>query len=207
MGFIYILKGVVIGFALAAPVGPLGVLCIRRTLAYGSKRGLIVGLGAAIADILYGLVAAFGITLISDFIYHEQQWIRIIGGFFLIILGYHAFRSHPSTNTKINGTNGHIRAFFSTFIIALTNPMTLFSFAAVFASVGLGDISDNFIFTLFLVIGIFFGTMSWFTILTSLVHFFREKISADGISLVNKIAGVILILFGIVAMFSNLSGF
>jgi len=207
MGLIYILKGIVIGFALAAPVGPLGVLCIRRTLAHGSKRGLLVGISAAVADILYGIVAAFGVTLISDFIFNQQQWIRLIGGFVLILVGYHTFRSHPSTDTKTNGTNGHIRAFFSTFMLALTNPMTVFTFAGVFASVGLEEIKGNYIFVVFLVAGIFLGTMSWFTLLTTLVHFFREKINTDGICLVNKIAGTILILFGIVALSSSLIGF
>jgi threonine/homoserine/homoserine lactone efflux protein len=207
MGLIYILKGIAIGFALAAPVGPLGVICIRRTLAHGSKRGLLVGLSAAVADILYGIVAAFGVTLISDFIYHQQQWIRLVGGFFLIILGYHILRSHPLTETETNGTNGHIRAFFSTFLLALTNPMTVFTFAAVFASVGLKEITSNHIYGLFLVAGIFLGTMGWFTLLTTLVHFFKEKINTDGISLVNKIAGSVLILFGIIALCSSLIGF
>jgi threonine/homoserine/homoserine lactone efflux protein len=207
MGFIYILKGIGIGFSLAAPVGPIGVLCIRRTLAYGSKRGLIVGLSTAVVDMLYGIVAAFGVTLISDFIYQQQYWIRIIGGFILIILGYHTFRSHPSAKVETNGTNGHFRTFFSTFLLALTNPITLFTFAAVFASIGLKEIAGNYIFGLFLVAGIFLGTMSWFTLLTALVHYFKEKIGNGGISLVNKIAGSILILFGIVALCSSLIGF
>jgi threonine/homoserine/homoserine lactone efflux protein len=207
MDLIYILKGIAIGFALAAPVGPLGVICIRRTLAHGSKRGLIVGLSASVADIIYGIVAAFGVTLISDFIYNQQQWIRLVGGLVLIILGYHTLRSYPSTNAETNGTNGHLRAFFSTFLLALTNPMTLFTFAAVFASVGLKEITGNHIFGLFLVGGIFLGTMSWFTLLTTLVHFFKENIDTDGISLVNKIAGSILILFGIVTLCSRVIGF
>jgi threonine/homoserine/homoserine lactone efflux protein len=207
MGLIYIFKGIVIGFALAAPVGPLGVICIRRTLAHGSKHGLLVGISAAVADILYGIVAAFGVTLISDFIYTQQRWIRLVGGSVLILLGYHTFRSHPSTETKTNRINGNIRAFFSTFMLALTNPMTVFTFAAVFASVGLKEITDNYIFAVFLVAGIFLGTMSWFTLLTTLVHYFREKINTDGICLVNKIAGTILIILGIVAIYSSLTGF
>jgi threonine/homoserine/homoserine lactone efflux protein len=207
MDLIYILKGIAIGFALAAPVGPLGLICIRRTLAHGSKRGLLVGLSAAAADILYGIVAAFGVTLISDFIYNQQQWIRLIGGLVLIILGYHTVRSRPSTDTETNGTNGNIRAVFSTFLLALTNPMTLFTFAAVFASVGLKEISGNHIFGLFLVGGIFLGTMGWFTLLTTLVYFFKNRINTNGISLVNRIAGSILILFGIVTLCSRLIGF
>jgi len=208
MNFIFLLEGIAIGFSLAAPVGPVGVLCIRRTLAYGSKRGLIVGLSAACADMLYGIVAAFGVTLISNFITHEQQWIRLVGGVLLLILGYRTFHSHASTDTPINGTNGHhIRAFISTFLLTLTNPMTLFAFAAVFAGIGLDKIiGDNWSGT-FLVSGVFLGSVSWFALLTALVHFFREKITANGLALVNKIAGTLLILFGAFAVLKGLIGF
>ncbi len=207
MGLIYIIKGIAIGFALAAPVGPLGVLCIRRTIAYGSKRGLIVGLSAAIADILYGMVAVFGVTLISDFIYNQQRWIRLIGGIVLIILGFYTFRSHPKSETESNGSNGHIRSFISAFLLTLTNPMSVFAFIAVFASMGIKEIADNYIYALFLIVGIFLGTMLWFALLTSLVHLFKGKIDANGISVVNKIAGSLLVLFGIMAFCSGFFGF
>jgi threonine/homoserine/homoserine lactone efflux protein len=207
MNFIFLIEGLVIGFSLAAPVGPVGVLCIRRTLTHGSKRGLIVGISAACADMLYGIVAAFGVTLISDFISHQQQWIRLVGGILLIILGYRTFHSHASTDTPINGTNGLVRAFISTFLLTLTNPMTLFAFAAVFAGIGLNKIiGDNWSGT-FLVAGVFLGSLSWFTLLTALVHFFREKITANGLTLVNKIAGTLLILFGVFALWKSLVGF
>ena len=207
MNLIFLLKGLAIGFSLAAPVGPVGVLCIRRTLAHGSKRGLIVGLSAACADMLYGIVAAFGVTLISDFITNQQQWLRLIGGVLLLILGYRTFHSHASTDTQVNGTNGQIRAFVSSFLLTLTNPMTLFAFAAVFAGVGLDKIiGDNWSGT-FLVLGVFLGSLSWFTLLTTLVHFFREKITANGVTLVNKIAGTLLILFGVFTLWNYFIGF
>jgi threonine/homoserine/homoserine lactone efflux protein len=87
MNFIYLLKGFAIGFSLAAPIGPVEVLCIRQTLAHGSKRGIIIGLSAASADMIYGIVATFGVTLISDFISQQQHWIRLVGSIFLFILG------------------------------------------------------------------------------------------------------------------------
>jgi len=207
MNFIILLEGLVIGFSLAAPVGPVGVLCIRRTLAYGSKRGLIVGLSAACADMIYGIIAAFGVTLISNFISNQQYWIRLIGGILLIILGYRTFHSHTSTDTLMNGTSKHLRAFISSFLLTLTNPMTIFVFAAVFASVGLNKIIGNNWSGTFLVTGIFLGSLSWFALLTALVRFFREKITANGLTLVNKIAGTLLILFGIFALLKSLVGF
>ena len=105
MYFIYLLKGIAIGFSLAAPVGPIGILCIRRTLAHGNKRGIIIGLSAASADMIYGIVAAFGVTLISDFISQEQHWIRFIGGIFMLIIGYRTFFSHPTTDAVTSGKN------------------------------------------------------------------------------------------------------
>jgi threonine/homoserine/homoserine lactone efflux protein len=207
MHFIYFLKGLAIGFSLAAPVGPVGVLCIRRTLAHGSKRGLIVGLSAASADMLYGIIAAFGVTLISDFISNQQYWIRLMGGILLLALGYRTYRSHPASETMRNGTNGHARALISTFFLTLTNPMTLFAFAAVFASIGLQEITGDHWSASLLVAGVFLGSMSWFLLLTSLVHFFKEKISKGGIALVNKIAGSLLMFFGAFALWSILVGF
>jgi threonine/homoserine/homoserine lactone efflux protein len=206
MDFIYLMKGLVIGFSLAAPVGPIGVLCIRRTLAHGSKRGIIIGLSAASADMVYGVIAAFGVTLISDFISQQQHWIRFIGGILLLILGYRTFISHPLTDTIKSGKNGHTRTFVSTFFLTLTNPLTLFAFAAVFAGIGLDQSLGHHGFAIFLVIGVFFGSLGWFSVLTSLVHFFHEKITTDGIVVINKVAGSLLIIFGVIALWSGISG-
>jgi threonine/homoserine/homoserine lactone efflux protein len=206
MNFIFLLKGLAIGFSLAAPVGPVGILCIRRTLAHGSKRGIIIGLSAASADMVYGAVAAFGVTLISNFISQEQHWIRLIGGILLLILGYRTFISHPATDSIITPKNGHTRTFVSTFFLTLTNPMTLFAFAAIFAGIGLDKIMGLHGYSIFLVAGIFLGSLTWFSLLTTLVHFFRDIITTDGLVIINKIAGSLLALFGIIALWSGLRG-
>jgi threonine/homoserine/homoserine lactone efflux protein len=207
MDFIYLLKGLAIGFSLAAPVGPIGILCIRRTLAHGSKRGIIIGLSAASADMVYGIVAAFGVTLISDFISQQQHWIRLVSSIFLFILGYHTFFSYPTTDTITSGKNGHARTFVSTFLLTLTNPMTLFAFAIVFAGIGLDKNLGHHGYAIFFVIGIFLGSLSWFSLLTSLVHFFREIITTDGLVIINKVAGSLLTLFGAIAFWSGIKGF
>ena len=206
MNILYLLKGLAIGFSLAAPVGPIGILCIRRTLAHGSKRGIIIGLSAAVADIVYGIVAAFGVTLISDFIAQQQHWIRLVGGIFLFILGYHTFFSHPATDTVEAGKNGHTRTFVSIFFLTLTNPMTLFAFAAVFAGIGLDKTIGLHGYAYFFIAGIFLGSLSWFTLLTGLVRFFRDIISTDGLIIINKVAGSLLTLFGAIAVWSGLRG-
>jgi threonine/homoserine/homoserine lactone efflux protein len=207
MDFIYLLKGIAIGFSLAAPVGPIGILCIRRTLAHGNKRGIIVGLSAASADMIYGIVAAFGVTLISNFISQQQQWIRFAGGILMLILGYRTFFSHPASDTVSNGKNGQTRTFISTFFLTLTNPMTLFAFAAIFAGIGLDRTIGIHGYSIFLVAGIFIGSFGWFILLTSLVHFFRETITTNGLLIINKVAGSLLVLFSAVAIWSGVSGF
>jgi threonine/homoserine/homoserine lactone efflux protein len=199
----YLFNGLAIGFSLAAPIGPVGVLCIRRTLAHGERRGLLVGLSAASADMVYGIIAASGVTLISNFIIHEQHWIRFIGGILLMGLGYHTFHSHPDAKKNVNGTTGHTRAFFSAFLLTLTNPMTLFAFAAVFAGIGLQRIlGDRWSATL-LVVGIFLGSLLWFSLLTLLTRIFKENITTRGLVLVNKTAGILLALFGVIALASS----
>ena len=207
MDIIYLLKGIAIGFSLAAPVGPVGVLCIRRTLAYGSKRGIIVGLSAASADMIYGVVAAFGVTLISDFIAQQQNWIRLGGGILLLVLGYRTFFSSPATDMTTDGKNRDTRTFVSTFFLTLTNPMTLFAFAAVFAGIGLDKTMSLHSYAIFFVAGIFLGSLSWFLLLTSLVHFFHDIITTTGLITINKVAGALLVLFGMVAIWSAGRGF
>ena len=206
MNFIYLLKGLAIGFSLAAPVGPIGILCIRRTLAHGSKRGIIIGLSAASADMIYGIVAAFGVTLISEFISQQQHWIRLVGGIFMIILGYHTFFSHPATDIVTSGKNGHTRTFVSTFLLTLTNPMTLFAFAAIFAGIGLDQTMGLHGYSIFLVAGIFIGSLTWFSLLTIFVHFFHEIITTEGLIIINKVAGSLLTLFGTIAIWSGVTG-
>jgi len=206
MDTIHLIKGLAIGFSLAAPVGPVGILCIRRTLTQSSLRGLIVGLAAASADMVYGIVAAFGITLISNFVSNHIYFIRIFGGILLLILGYRAFHSHPVTESRTNGINSIARTYLSAFILTLTNPFTLFAFAAVFAGLGLERTAGNCTSTGMLILGVFLGSLCWFTLLCTLAHFFKEKISTDGIVLVNKTAGILLILFGFIALISGLVG-
>ena len=133
MNFIYFLEGAVIGFSLAAPIGPVGILCVRRTLERGARYGLVIGVSAAFCDMLYSVVAAFGITLVSDFITLEQYWIRLVGGIILLVLGYCALRIHPLADKALKVPRGHTWVFFSTAILVFTNPLTLFAYAAAFA--------------------------------------------------------------------------
>ncbi len=204
MLFRVLLKGVVIGFSLAAPIGPVGMMCIRRTLTHGHLRGFVSGLGAAAADSVYAIIAAFGITLISNFIVAQEYWIRLVGGILLIILGLRTIRVHPDDTPPKNGINGHASAFVTMFFLTFTNPMTLFAFAVVFAGMGAGSAvgQGNTLTASFLVAGVFLGSGLWFLLITSAVHFYKDKFKLWGLRVVNIISGSFILLCGIIILLS-----
>ncbi|MGE5795157.1 MAG: LysE family translocator, partial [Ignavibacteria bacterium] len=138
MEFTFFLKGIFIGFAMAVPVGPIGIMCIRKTLTEGRLRGLIIGLGAATADLFYGCVAAFGLTVISDTLDNQRIWIRLVGGALLLFLGIRTFRAQPTDPKFHIHSSGILRSYLTTVFLTLTNPLTIFAFIAVFAALGLG---------------------------------------------------------------------
>ena len=137
IAILFLLKGLIIGFSIAAPVGPIGVLCIRRTLAKGHASGLVSGLGAATADSVYGCVAGFGLTLVSSLLLEGQDWVRSMGGVFLLYLGIRTYLSKPSDGVPPARGLDLAGDYLSTFLLTLTNPLTILSFAAIFAGLGL----------------------------------------------------------------------
>lgn len=194
------LRGLVIGFSIAAPVGPIGVLCIRRTLAEGQLYGLVSGLGAATADALYGCVAAFGLTFISSFLIGHKLWLGLIGGLFLLYLGVKTLLSKPAEDAARAEGKGLLGAYISIFLLTLTNPMTILSFVAIFAALGLGSATGSYASALILVLGVFCGSALWWLLLSGGVGLFRNKFNARGLLWVNRISGVVITLFGIIAL-------
>lgn len=194
------LKGILIGFSIAAPVGPIGVLCIRRTLAKGHLAGFISGLGAATADGIYGCIAGFGLTFISQFLVDQENWLHLIGGFFLLYLGIKTFLAKVSDIFIQGAEKGLFGAYFSTFLLTLTNPLTILSFVAIFAGLGIVNTGGNYFSALMLVLGVFIGSMLWWILLSSGASFFQKKINADGMAWINKISGLIITGFGVVAL-------
>ena len=196
-------KGILIGFAMAVPVGPIGIMCIHTTLTGGRLRGLMIGLGAATADLLYACVAAFGLTVVSNVIAAERTWIRLVGGSFLLFLGVRTFLAHPADPKAPVNSSGMLRSYLYTVFLTLTNPTTIFAFIAVFAALGLGD-GLRTVSAWTLVLGVFMGSGLWFLSLSSGVIFFRKKLDTVGLRWVNRIAGVLIILSGVVAIVSVL---
>lgn len=197
-------KGLLIGFAIAAPVGPIGILCIQRSLHDGFKIGFMTGVGAALADGTYGLIAGFGLTAISSLLIAQQFWIRMIGGLFLLYLGIKLILKPPrEKSAKTTYDKSSLHACGTTFLLTLANPATILSFIAVFAGLGLGTIHPDFIHALILVLGITLGSAAWWLSLSSFIAFILHKrVSSSFMKSVNWIAGAILFGFGLVSIYS-----
>ena len=193
-------RGLIIGFSIAAPVGPIGVLCIRRTLADGQVSGLVSGLGAATADAFYGCVAGFGLTFISSFLVGQKMWLSLLGGLFLLYLGIKTLLSKPAEKEAAINETGLLGSYFSTFLLTLTNPMTILSFAAIFAALGLANTNGSYASALILVLGVFLGSATWWLFLSGGVGLLRKKFNSQSLLWVNRISGAIIMIFGIIAL-------
>jgi len=199
--FPILLKGLVLGFAIAAPVGPIGVLCIRRTLADGRLIGFLSGLGAATADMFYGAVAAFGLTAIQSLLIRQQSWLQIVGGLFLLFLGFRTFFAPPADHAAAaRPSAGKLSAYITTLGLTLTNPATILSFTFIFAGLRLGGPSAGFLSAAVLVLGVFLGSASWWLLLSQGVGFFRQRFNSQWMLWINRLAGVIIAASGLAAL-------
>jgi threonine/homoserine/homoserine lactone efflux protein len=201
MESIFFLKGLIIGFAMAVPIGPIGVLCIRKTLSDGLLRGMVVGLGAATTDALFGSVAAFGLTFVSDVIARQHLWVSLLGGGLLLFLGIRTFRSRRRDSIIPFDNKGMLGSYFAACLLALTNPVTIFAFVAVFAAFGLGQHISG-VSAITLVVGIFAGSSLWFLTLGYVSTHFRKSLNSGGLRWVNRVSGALIILSGCIAFAS-----
>jgi threonine/homoserine/homoserine lactone efflux protein len=196
----FFIEGLIIGFSIAAPVGPIGILCIRRTWAEGRLPGLISGLGAASADALYGCIAGFGLTFISSFLINQQGWFRLVGGVFLLYLGIRTFLARPPGEPSSTERTGLAGAYASTFFLTLTNPMTILAFAAIFAGLGVAREGKDYVSAVILVMGVFLGSTLWWVILSSGVGLFRKRFDLQALRWVNRISGILITGFGLISL-------
>ncbi len=197
------LQGLLVGFSIAAPVGPIGVLCIRRTLTDGRAAGLLSGLGAATADAFYGSVAGFGLTWLSGWLVSQQMLLRLVGGAFLCYLGVRTLFGQPAERAANVASPGLAGAYASTLFLTITNPLTIFSFAAIFAGVGIVNTGGNYWMAATLVLGVFVGSALWWLLLSGGVSVFRSKFDTRALRWVNWISGATILAFGVVALFSS----
>ncbi len=192
-----LLKGVGIGFAVAAPVGPIGLLCIRTTLERGRIAGFCAGLGAAVADTFFGLVGVLGLTAVRDLIDHQRFWLELGGGIFLVAFGIHLALKRPVLQTAADEIPTSLWAdFVKTLLLTLANPSTIISFMAVFAGVP-GTARVPLALVPVLVIGVFAGSAGWWLALSGVVSMIRHMISDRTMIWMNRLAGGVLVVFGV----------
>ena len=195
----------VIGFSIAAVVGPIGMLCIQRTLHNGFLYGLVTGMGAATADGLYGSVAGFGLTALATFLIAQLMWIRLIGGLFLVYLGIRTILTQPAVRAATAPAHTYIGAYFSTLLLTLTNPLTILLFATIFAGIGVVGGKSSLFNALPVVCGVFLGSALWWFLLSGGLSLLRGKFTTRWLLWVNRLSGGMILLFGVVALLS-LSG-
>ncbi len=206
MDISFYLKGLLIGFSIAAPVGPIGVLCIRRTLSDGRLIGLVSGLGAATADATYGCLAAFGLTFVTGFLVSQQMWLRLIGGLFLLYLGIKTFMAAPASQSATSTPGrGLFGSYLSTFLLTITNPLTILSFAGIFIGLGLGVGNGDYLAATALVLGVFTGSALWWLLLSGGISLLRSRFTYKGLWWVNRISGILIVGFGIAALIALLA--
>jgi len=191
------LKGLALGFSIAAPVGPIGLLCIRRTLSGGWRLGLAAGMGAATADMVYGLVAAAGLTAVTEVLVSARQPLQFAGGAALILLGLTVLRAEAPGERVGTDSAGLATTYATTFLLTLGNPATILSFAAVMAGLGAMSATGE---TVVLVAGVFVGSALWWFALSTAVSLMRHRLLATALVWINRASGVAIIVFGILAL-------
>jgi threonine/homoserine/homoserine lactone efflux protein len=191
-------RGLVLGFTIAAAVGPISLLTIRRTLAHGQVYGLASGLGVALADSTYAAIAAFGLTAITSVLVGGRMILGLVGGAFLVVLAIRTMTSRPAEVAVATERPGLLAAFASIFGLTMTNPMTILSFAGLFA--GLGLTGTGGADAALLVLGVFLGSASWWVVLTSVVAILRAKVTIGALTWVNRLSGAAILAFAIVAI-------
>ena len=188
------LKGVAFGFVLAATVGPMWILCFRRTIASGALIGFVSGMGIAVADSLYGAIAAFGLTAISGLLLSYSFWVGLVGAAFLVYLGIKALIGAPPAASPEEKATGLVKAFLSTLGLTLTNPPTILAFVAIFAGLGLASTADYGAASL-IVLGVFLGSAAWWLILSTAAARLRERIGPRLARAINVVSGVSILGF------------
>jgi threonine/homoserine/homoserine lactone efflux protein len=193
--------GIIIGFAIAAPVGPVGVLCAQRTITRGPVAGLVSGLGAAIADSIFGMIAAFGLSIVAEWIFEHQIWVRLVGGIFLLVLGIRILRKRPPHATaSAPGNDDAVKNFVSTFVLTITNPITILSLAGIFAAFGVVERITTLAQGWILVAGVLVGSSLWWLLIALVAGLFRRWISHEGMRYVSMTSAGIMLAFGIYAL-------
>jgi len=197
-----IAKGILIGLLVSIPLGPIGVLVIQRTVNKSRMAGLLSGVGAALSDTLYAIVAGFSLTFVIDFIREHEMMFQVFGAVVVLALGIHIFFKNPVTDLRRNRLRGntHFQDIISSFLVTVSNPLTVLVFLAVFTSSGVAISLEKPYHSFFVILGIFTGAFIWWFSLSGIVSLFRHKINLRILWWINKTAGAIIVLFVLVTV-------
>jgi len=204
MDLIYFIKGFIVGVIITAPVGPVGALVVQRTINNGRMTGIVSGIGSAVGDAIYGAIVAFGLTFISDILISKEAWVHIIGGIILFVFGVRVYFSKPPSYDEDRNGFSHFGNFGSAFLLTLSNPMVILSILALFAILGIAKPADYYRTAGILVFGIFAGCAVLWILLCYFISNLRGRIGERGLTLVNKITGIIILACGAYAFISLL---
>jgi threonine/homoserine/homoserine lactone efflux protein len=197
MLLVFLLKGIAVGIVIAVPVGPVGVLCVRRTIFEGKLAGFVSGLGAATADALFGFIAAFGLTFVSDWLLGYQHWLRLAGGCYLLYLGGAALLARRETELQQKpDTEDFLRNYLSTFALTLTNPITILAFLGIFSAIGLAGEQATLGRAAILVFGVWLGSLLWWLALTFGLGLVFRSLVPRHLVWINRGSGIILLFSG-----------
>ena len=202
MPLFHVLQGVLIGLVVAVPVGPMGLLCINRSLMLGPLAGLASGLGVATGDALAAGIAALGISLVSNFLSEYQFLLRFVGGIFLCVIGYRIFRTEPAVKVPTISNNGLLGAYATTFFLTSSNPVTILSFIAIYAGWHVPTLEGHYLSAALLMTGVFIGSGLWWVILFTGLTLFRLNISHGFLGWIHRVSGAVIVAFGVTVLLS-----
>jgi threonine/homoserine/homoserine lactone efflux protein len=197
-----LIEGILIGFVVAVPVGPLGLLCINRALLLGPVTGLISGLGVATADALAAGIAALGISFVYGFLSDHQIILRLLGGAFLVYLGLSIYQTKPTRQPPPSRVNSLLSAYATTLFLTFSNPVTILSFIAIYAGWHVESMSGRYVSAAILTLGVFIGSALWWIALFVGLTAFREKFSLRIVGWIHRVSGALIAGFGLVVLLS-----
>ncbi len=197
MNISLILQGIIYGFTIGMIVGPIGILCMRTTLAQGFIAGICAGLGAATADAVYGAIAGLGFSTVSCFLIDYQIWLHLFGGLFLLYLGIKTFQTPVTKATFEVKHSGLANLYAITFLLTLTNPTTILAFIALFSGLDIGGSCTGFANPMIFVLGVFLGSMIWWIMLCTTISYIRHSFSGKQLRLLNIVSGLLIFGFGL----------
>lgn len=199
-----LIQGAIYGLLVAAPVGPIGILCIKRSIVQGRTSGIVSGLGAASADLIYGMIGALGISGLAAFLSGYKAWIQLIGACILIVIGFNMYRSSAATDHgERPRPTSLLRSYLSAFLMTLSNPMTILLFIGIISSAGLVAGHGSPVRIIALLVGIFLGSALWWVLLCTLSGSVRDRLRPSGMRWVNRISGVAIMALAIVSIFQS----